>query len=318
MRDYVQLSRELLRALRGRRSQAQLSRRLGYASNVVFDWESGRRAPTAASALLLARRTGVDVAHVLQTFLRSPARARGKLETPRGVRDLMLEMRGNLQIAELARAIGCSRFAVSRWLQGSTQPKLPDFLAFVEHSTLRLLDFLAAFVDVEALPSVRAQWRELSLARQLAYDVPWSHAVLRALELEEYRSLQRHVPGWIAGRLGIAEAEERRCLELLERSGQIQRERGRLSVAETRTVDTRSDPARSRELRAFWARVGTDRFAAGAEGEFAFNLFGVSSADLERIRQLQRAFFSELRSIVARSEPTEQVVLLNLQLLPLS
>src|SRR5262245_30350786 len=161
MRDYVQLSRELLRALRGRRSQAQLSRRLGYASNVVFDWESGRRAPTAAAALLLARRTGVDVPRVLQTFLRSPARSRGRLETPRGVRDLMLELRGKLQIAELARAIGCSRFAVSRWLQGSTQPKLPDFLAFVEHSTLRLLDFLAGFVDVEALPSVRAQWREL-------------------------------------------------------------------------------------------------------------------------------------------------------------
>ena len=39
--------------------------------------------------------------------------------------------------------------------------------------------------------------------------------------------------------------------------------------------------------------------------------------DLERIRQLQRSYFSALRSIVARSEPTEHVVLTNLQLLPL-
>jgi hypothetical protein len=229
----------------------------------------------------------------------------------------MQELRGSLQIAELARAIERSRFAVSRWLQGTTEPKLPDFLAFVEHSTLRLLDFLSVLVDVETLPSVRGQWHELTLARQLAYDVPWSHAVLRALELAAYRSLQRHVPGWIASRLGIPEQEERRCLELLERAGQIYRERGRLRVAATRTVDTRGDPARSRELRAFWARIGTERFATGADGEFAFNLFGVASADLERIRQLQRAYFSELRSIVARSEPTEHVVLTNLQLLTL-
>ncbi len=150
------------------------------------------------------------------------------------------------------------------------------------------------------------------------YDVPWSHAVLRALELADYRRLEQHAPGWIASKLGISACEEERCLELLERSGQITRARGKLAVAEARTVDTRADPARSRQLRAFWIQVGTERFAAGADGEFAFNLFGVSSADLARIRQLQRAYFNELRSIVARSEPTEHVVLTNIQLLSLT
>jgi hypothetical protein len=47
-------------------------------------------------------------------------------------------------------------------------------------------------------------------------------------------------------------------------------------------------------------------------------LCGVSNADLERLRELQRSYFLELRSIVARSAPVEQVVLVNLQLLPLS
>lgn len=119
MRDYSRLASELLRALRGRRSQAQLSRRLGYASNVVFDWESGRRAPTAAKALLLARRTGVDVNRALQTFLRAsvPAAPRTKLESSRGVVLLMRELRGRQQIADLARAMHRSRFSVSRWLQ---------------------------------------------------------------------------------------------------------------------------------------------------------------------------------------------------------
>jgi hypothetical protein len=317
MLDYYQLSSELLRALRGRRSQAQLSRQLGYASNVVFDWESGRRQPTAAKAFALARRTGVDVGRALQEFLREPV-IRDKLDTARGVAQLMSDVRGTRRIVELATDLGCSRFAVSRWLYGSTEPKLPEFLAYMEHTTLRLLDFVATLVDVSVLSSVGAQWRELALARQLAYEVPWSQAVLRALELEEYRRLSQHDPGWIARTLGITVAEEARCLELLEQSGQVSRERGRLKLAQVRTVDTRADPARSRELRAFWARVATERFVAGADGEFAFNLFGVSEVDLDRIRQLQRAHFSELRAIVARSEPTERVVLLNFQILPLT
>jgi hypothetical protein len=71
-------------------------------------------------------------------------------------------------------------------------------------------------------------------------------------------------------------------------------------------------------VRAFWARTAADRVEAGADGEFAFNLFGVSTRDLERLRNLQRTYFRELRAIVAQSEPVEHVVLANVQLVPLS
>jgi len=319
MRDYPRIARELIRALRGRRSQAHLSRRLGYASNVVFDWEAGRRFPTAATALRVARRVGVDLRAAVSGFL--PAARWPRTVDPasrQGVALLLRDLRGQVQIGELAAATGCSRFAVSRWLRGHTEPRLPDLLRLVDGSSLRLLDFLAAFVDVSQLPALQGEWQQLSLARQLAYDVPWSHAVLRVLELASYQKLPRHVPGLIAGKLGISLAEEQRCLELLARAGQIYRARGRYRVDQARTVDTRYDPARSRELRAFWSRVGVERMLAGADGDYAFNLFSVSSADLERLRGLQQAYFQELRSIVARSEPADQVVLANLQLLPLA
>jgi hypothetical protein len=162
---------------------------------------------------------------------------------------------------------------------------------------------------------MHGEWQQLTLARELAYDVPWSHAVLRVLELEQYRALPRHVPGWIARQLGISLAEEQRCLELLSRARQIYRARGRYRIDQARTVDIRYDPLRSRALRAFWSGVGAERTQAGAEGHFAFNLFAVSTPDLER---LQRAYFEELRSIVARSEPAEHVVLANLQLFALT
>jgi hypothetical protein len=74
--DYARISRDFLRALRGRRSQAGFSRRLGYRTNVAYVWESGRAAPTAATTLRAAERVGIDVRQALATFYRRTPSAR--------------------------------------------------------------------------------------------------------------------------------------------------------------------------------------------------------------------------------------------------
>jgi hypothetical protein len=86
---------------------------------------------------------------------------------------------------------------------------------------------------------------------------------------------------------------------------------------ESVTVDTRADPAAERKLKVFWAKVGHERLAAGADGLFSFNVFAVSNADLERLRELHRSYFRSLRSIVASSTPAERVVVANVQLFAL-
>jgi DNA-binding transcriptional regulator YiaG len=58
--DLNVLASELIRALRGPRSQTAFSRRLGYRSNVVYTWEAGIRAPTASETLRAAARVGVE------------------------------------------------------------------------------------------------------------------------------------------------------------------------------------------------------------------------------------------------------------------
>ena len=63
------LSKQLIRALRGRRSQVALSRRMKCKSNVLYTWESGRRWPTAAVFFHLAERVGVDVPKGIANFL---------------------------------------------------------------------------------------------------------------------------------------------------------------------------------------------------------------------------------------------------------
>lgn len=308
--DYEQLSAELLRGLRGKRSQQALCRRLGAKSNVVHQWERGHSFPSAARALQVAARVGVDVPAAFRDFYRTAPRWLDELDpaSPQGVAAFLADLRGSTSVVELSRYSGKSRFAVARFLSGDAEPRLPDFLRLIEAASLRLLDFIEQLVDPRVLPSIRQQWEQLNVARRLAYDEPWSQAVLRALELSSYASLEQHSAGWIARRIGITEDEEAQCLQRLNDSGQILWQDSRWKIKSVIALDTRRDPDAARRLRAWWLRRGATRIEAGDRG-LMYNLLGVSSADLERLRELQKAYLTEVRAIVARSEPVEHVVL---------
>jgi len=308
--DFERLAAELLRALRGKRSQQALCRRLGAKSNVLHQWERGHSFPTASRMLEVAARVGVDVPAAFREFYRTAPRWLDETapSSPAGVAAFLDDLRGSTSVVELSRYSGKSRFAIARFLSGDAEPRLPDFLRLIEAASLRLLDFIEQLVDPRLLPSARAPWERLTAARRLAYEEPWSQAVLRALELSSYAALKHHETGWIARRIGIGLEEEEQCLKRLADSGQIVWQAEHWKIENVMALDTRRDPEAARRLRAWWLRRGAARIEAGERG-LMYNLLGVSSADLERLRELQKAYLTEVRAIVARSEPVEHVVL---------
>lgn len=308
--DHGAVAAEFLRALRGKRSQPAFSRRLGYKSNVAYLWEHQRNFPTASKALWAAGRVGIDVREALRSFFRAEPDWLATVDpaSPQGVSALLKDLKGNQRLLELASRSGRNRFAIARWLSGRSEPSLPEFFMLIECSSLRLVDFIEQFVSPKDLPSVRQKWQELQIARDLAYDSPWTQAVLRALELKSYGELPKHRLGWIAKRVGISKEEEQDCLRLLLKSGQIVWENQRWVVKETMALDTRTNPIKARKVRAWWTREAARRVENGARG-LMYNLFSVSKDDLEKLRELQKAYVSQVRAIVAQSKPEEHVVL---------
>jgi hypothetical protein len=317
--DYRRIASELLIALRGKRSQRAFSRRLGYRSNVAYRWETARCFPTAAETMRAASKVGIDVRGAVSLFLRThgDGASRPSPATATGIAGLLEDLRLQTPIVEIAKRSGFNRFAVARWLKGTSEPRLPEFLVLIESTSFRLFDFLASLVDPARLPSIAGAWKRLEAARNAAYEHPWSHAVLRALELGEYRSHGRHRPGWLAARLGISPAEEQRCIDLLASAGQIQRRRGLWCVKEVGVVDTRGDRERSRGIKGFWMKTAFERFAGRVDGIYSYNLMAVSESDWVKLRELHVAYFQAMRALVAESKPSERVVLFCTQLLPL-
>jgi transcriptional regulator with XRE-family HTH domain len=317
--DVQLLSRQWLRALRGKRSQVTLSRRLGYRTNVAYRWEAGQCFPTAARTFELIGKLGTHVDRALQSFVHLEANwCRPHTPASReGVARLLRNLHGHGPVTALAARAGVSRYRAMRWLNGNSEPTLPDFLTMIHATSGRLLDFIACFTDPETLPCASRTWRELVESRDIAYRLPWSHAVLRALELEEYQALPRHDSAWLAARLGAPEQTVDEALAALERVGQVHCGATHYKETAPETVDTRVDPERARQLKEWWAKLGVQRLSTGAPGLFSFNLSAVSRRDLERLQQIQRRAYREMSQVIAESKPAECVVLHSAMLLPL-
>jgi hypothetical protein len=151
-------------------------------------------------------------------------------------------------------------------------------------------------------------------------DLPWAHAVLRMLELDDYVKLPGHVRGFIAQRIGISEALEDECLNALARAGQIRKRLGKWTLTRVMAVDTRDDPAGDLRLKRHWAEVGAERLARAAlppKSQYSYNLFAISEEGLEQIRQAHLQYYERLRGIVAACQHPTRLALVNVQLLPL-
>lgn len=318
-RDYTAIAVELVRALRGSRSRARLSQRLGYRSNVVQRWESRRSFPTAARFLELHQELEPQRPNCFEAFFR---RRPTWFEPERGidaatVAAFLREVRGKTPAAVLAQSARVSRHRLGRWLSGSAEPKLPEFLCLVDMATRRLPDWLATLTDPERLPSIARAWKQLSLAREAAYTQPWSHAVLRALELQELPPGRTRQIAWVAERLGIGTAEVEAALLVLEQTEQVTRTRRGHTIRERQVVNTGPELQRARELKSTWTQVALQRLDSGAPGNFGYALFAVAKRDLVALRDLHLDYLRAMQQLIAASEPSECVGLYCAQLLDL-
>lgn len=317
-----QLSQELMRALRAGKSQREFSQQLGFTSNVAYAWESGRRFPEASVFLKAA---GAGKLEFRQPFLKLIGE-QGALDelrwgTPHLVRRILEQLVGDSSNADISEQANVDRNTLSRWLRGQTEPRLPDFLRLVEMGTQRLFEVVALIADPSTLSSTRDAYRDLRLQQKLAYDLPWSHALLRALELSSYRRATEHSVDTLAASVGLSPRRTLRYLKELESAGQIQFTGTHYEATRIMTVDTRVDPRGNAKLKRHWARVALRRLeeqATSPESFFSYNLFSADETTFQRIRQLHLEYYERVRTLLDKAPGTDRVVLMNQQLLPLA
>lgn len=102
------------------------------------------------------------------------------------------------------------------------------------------------------------------MSKEGPYEVPWSLAVLRALELDCPKG--GRTAAWLAERLGISREQVLSGLDVLKKSGQVRQIGRAYLVDEVLHVDTSGDPERARALKVAWAEVALERLRSGHRG----------------------------------------------------
>ena len=317
--NHQRVASELVRAVRGRRSCAELSRRMGYRSNIVHRWETGQCWPSASRFLALQQQRSARTGSWIERFFNMSPRWADGLDpvSPPAVAAFLQHLKGKTSVVRIAELSGRNRYSVARWIDGSTEPKLPDFLCLVDACSRRLVDLVAALVDPAVVPCLQERWQQEQLARKAAYELPWSHAVLRALELADCPSGVTAQRAFIARKLGISSDKVREALTVLEATSQIKKQRGRFVPREVMAIDTSRDPKGARELKVAWTATALDRLTSGADGRYGYSLFAVSRADLARLHDLHLQYVRAMQEVIASSKPSECVGLYCAQLLDL-
>lgn len=305
---WEEAARQLLRAVRGARSQVAYSRRLGFKSNVAADWEVGRRTPNTAATLDAMARMGIDVEAAMRRFHPTAAEAWRN----GGVAAWLDALRGGTPKRDLAVRCGLSAPQIGRWLRGDADPKLPELLAVLDAATGRAGDWVGELVDITLVPALEPLVRSRREVLQLVWREPWTAAVLAALSTR--RSGEEPV-SYVAERLSLPPEFVRPLLEVLVRGGAVAGPEHDYAVRGI-TVDVPAAADDLLRVRRHWAEVAAGRLQhALPTDRFLFNICAVSQHDLRRIVELQVACFREIRSIVAASEPAEEVVLVTMHTL---
>lgn len=302
-------------------SQERLSRRLGYKTNVLHLWERGQRFPSIGAFFALAESRHQPVARAVAQFIGEEAASRrvvgGEEARSIDVGQLVQWLGGEHSAAELARLSGIDRMTLGRWRNGVTEPRLPEFLHLLDVTTLRCVEFVALFADPSRIDVTRSAHSALERQRRVAYERPWSHAVLHALDLDEYGGLPRHGSAWIAERLGLGAEAVDAELHALQEAGVVEKVKGAWRKRQVLSVDTRSDFDANRHLKQHWARVAADRSGAlrpDSRSLFSYNVFPIAETDLEKLRELHLDYYARVRQVVAQASGADHVVLVNVQL----
>jgi transcriptional regulator with XRE-family HTH domain len=312
--DLALVARELVRAVRGKRSQTTVNRRLGCAFNQVHRWERGQTRVKWPDFVELCEVCRVDLRRALADVL-------GYYDDPARADLLVSNLIRPSSAAFLKEAAGLSRALVAHWVSGRASPRLEDVLLLFDRSRTALVEFVDRLVGAQTLSSLAEAVSARALRRALLTAHPNLEVVLGALELEGYRRLPAHDDRFVATAGGISVAETRTILAKLCEVGTIALRKKKYVLCERWlfTYDLRGDFGVIQPVKLHWIARGADELRRHTtfQGDEAFSYY-VFSASHETARLVLDEYAGFIKRVItiveSQGEPRDTLRVLSLQL----
>ena len=305
MFQVAQVRTELLCAIRGKRSQLSVSRKMGYSFNQVGRWESGQTRLLWSDFDRFCQACRQDLNAALKT--RFPS-VNGSSQIVVLLRTLV----GSATVAEVSRVTTISRDILSHIFRGKTSPTLDQVLTLLWTFHPSYIDFLGDIVELKRIPSLHEAYQRRCDLYKLYFRCPWVGAVERCFELDEYRNLAQHQPGFAARRAGLDLRLETEAIQLLLEIGAIRWRDKKYDVVDTFS-EVSGPEAQLNGIIRYWLQRAEKNLKDTRKGRHysAYRVFTTSTETYDEIRQEYAAFHRRVSQLIAQDKykPTELRVL---------
>lgn len=315
--DLFVIQKEILVALRGRRSQGALSRLLGYSFNQVYRWEAGLTDLHWDEFMHIADKCGRCPADVLARYL--------KLERPASDGSaLIAAILGNRKSGEVAEQLGISRYRVSRWLSGATKPSFLEVFQLARAYLPSHLELLRDLAHPRTLPSVEKLLEKCREQQELSFRYPWAGALRELLEIAARIGLPAEaLQTWAAGRLGLAPEDLAESLASFRSHGFLRTTSVGTIVTDFTHMYLSKDFRGIALVRHYWAQRAADflaRLTRQPERSLhGYLTFRASPATFRKVVSLYLTFYSDLWNLVQEAQKEgatdESVYVMNLAIM---
>jgi transcriptional regulator with XRE-family HTH domain len=291
--NFKQITCELIKALRGEVSRSALARRLHTGVENVTRWENGSR-----------RISWFDFAQVCDVLGRPLSPSLTKIFSfkgdPADGATLTSRLLGASKLTHIAKETGISRFTLMRWQQHKSGPSVVEVLQIMHHCQYMMLEFIANFIDITTIPTAFGEYNKRQQRKEIYFEMPFVAALLCCLKLDEYKDFPRHVDGYIAGKIDISIAEERKALKRLVEIGKIVHNGKHFTAIDEQLELTDSDSFR--KFSTYWLRRAADyseqmQSASPIIG-YGMDVHPTSSETHKALRDEYCAFYKRVRTLL--------------------
>ena len=214
--NYPYIVAELLLALRGSRSSAELSKSAGYKFNQVNRWETGEKHLRWDEFCGYCHVLDIPLPQILSNIFHydkpDPKEFLGHLYS------LKFPFHS---IAALAERLHRHPSAVRRYLDGEIYPDLEFVLAFMDLDATRLSNFISAILPSDSSSPLRTQFEKDVKVAISESQHPIAAAIEAWLKSLEYQKLEAHDDAFLADRAGCSPQTVQQTLSSMLKVGTV-------------------------------------------------------------------------------------------------